>query len=98
MTLADTVTHMLTTAQQHPGQIQVRRLAHGLNVQIKIQDGTTSLGISRHDVTPSITEWRTVLRALPYPIKIERPLSGLSKDRRYTLWAEWPTPGQEQAL
>src|SRR5512139_1803392 len=98
MTLSTTIAYMLTAAQEHPGQIQVRPLVHGLIVQIKIQDGTTSLGISRNDVMPSITEWRTVLRALPYPIKIDRPLSGLSKDRRYTLWAEWPTPGQTTAL
>jgi hypothetical protein len=98
MTLSDTITQMLADAQRQPGQIQIRRLPHGLNVQIKIQDDTTSLGISLIDTLPSLTEWRTVLRALPYRINIERPLSGISRDRRFTLWAEWPTPEQKRLV
>lgn len=99
MPLTDTIAILLRTAAQQPGQIQKRNLARGLQIRVKIVGDTTSFGISRADTIPSLQEWRTCLNALPYPMRIKNPASGISKDGWYTLYAEWPTPSQqEQAL
>lgn len=93
MPLSDTLTALLGAAAEQPGNVQRKYLSHGLLLRVKITDGLTTVGISRSDVMPSMIEWRTVLRALPYPIAIT-PKAGINKDGHYVLWAEWPTPTQ----
>ena len=93
-----TIIRDLLLAAQRTGEAQRKPLPRGAMIHVKIVDGTTSVGISRGDVYPSLAEWRAVLDALPYPISIKNPLSARSQDGRYLLYAEWPTPTQIRAL
>lgn len=95
MTLRDTLAYMLKQAAM-TGQPQRRNLARGLRLYVKIDNSQnqTLLGISRADTVPSLVEWQTVLRALPYAMKI-KPRSGTSREGHYVLFAKWNTPTQE---
>ena len=93
-----TIIRDLLLAASRTGEAQRKPLPRGAMLHAKNVNGTTSIGISRGDVYPSLAEWRAVLNALPYPISIKNPLSARSQDGRYLLYAEWPTPKQIRAL
>ena len=94
MGLSKLLKHMLDEATQTE-QTQTINLQRGLRLHVKIEQGYTTLGISRAEAYPSTQEWATVTRALPYSLEI-KPQSGISKAGRFILYAQWPTPTQEQ--
>ncbi len=80
---------MLLQAEANPGFTVSRRLTNNLRVEISIVCERIWLSISRSSVTPTRTEWVSVLRNWPYPLEVE-PHEWIGSGRRY-LRASWPS-------
>jgi len=82
-------------AEKYPETSSSCTLSKGLRITLKIREGIIRLYISRTDTYPSLQEFNTVLKSLPYAPQI-LPKSIDSKDisplreHRFYLVAKWP--------
>lgn len=63
--LAEILAELMTLAEQTPGTPARRDLAGGLRVDILLKKGETRLQLSRPGISPSMTEWNTIMKNLP---------------------------------
>ena len=76
MTLTAILNHLIARAERSPGQLYQHHLENDLRITIKQTDKALSIGLSRAQVYPSPTEWRTISRFLQ---PLGRQLSELTK-------------------
>jgi hypothetical protein len=92
MTLKSTL-YNLVTASQRNKTIQEIRLQRGLIVSIRVTPATTRLGLWRTGSRPSLAEWRAVLNAWPYPVRLDEPAE-IAERGMLGLSGSWQTPTQ----
>ncbi len=88
MKLCTLLNDLLLNAEAKPGVKQTCRLPNGLKVDVKVENDTTYLQVSRSGVYPSNTEWLTIQKYWPYPLQVH-PKKLDSHGRRY-LSASFP--------
>lgn len=67
------------------------RLQRGLVIAVRVTPVYTRLRLWRNGSAPSPTEWRTVLKAWPYPRADVDPVVA-DENGHAVLCASWPTP------
>lgn len=72
MALRQTLRNMLKRAQCS-GQPARVRLAKGLTVAIKADGDTVAVQLSRADIFPALSEWKTVIQQLPQCVVTKEP-------------------------
>jgi hypothetical protein len=82
----------LIAAATRTHTIREQRLERGLIVSVRVTNGKTQLQLWRTGTArPSIAEWRTVLNAWPYPVRLDEPAKLDVRGMR-GLSGSWPTP------
>lgn len=92
MALKQTLYSMVISAQRTRA-IQEIRLQRGLIVSVQVTPATTRLRLWRTGSRPSISEWRTVLNAWPYPVRLDEP-ADVDERGMHGLSGSWSTPRQ----
>lgn len=92
-TLKRIISDLVRAAETHQGEPQRATLKGGLRVDVRIiRAGATQIQISRNGLAPSLSEFETVLKNFPYPIKA-KPQS-MKSAGRYFVTAAWATPAR----
>jgi hypothetical protein len=74
--------------------VKEQRLERGLIVSIKVTAAKTQLQLWRTGTArPSLAEWRTVLNAWPYPVRLDEP-ADVDERGMHGLSGSWQTPTQ----
>lgn len=96
MTLKTTIEHLIT-ASEKTGNAQMISLQRGLLLSIQVTPHKTQLRLWRTTARPSIAEWRTVLNAWPYRVRLDEPAEIDERGLR-GLSGSWQTPPQPAQL
>ena len=78
---------LIESAMENQGEAVQHRCTNNLQIDLRIMGGVAILLISRSSVYPSETEWRTVLRHMPF--KLDIPYSTLIRNKRHWFRGRW---------
>lgn len=88
--LQDLLTQMYNAAYQRSAVAQKRKLKHGLHISLTCFPQEVILTISRDAMSPSIREWKTVLKNFPYFTGEIYPTQIVDNDGRAALTGKIP--------
>ena len=87
----------LAAARQNAGQKIIRKLKNGLRIEIVYIDTVVYLTLTRDDIFPSMQEWDTVVKYLPFATPKIFPATD-QNGPRHTLTARMPITAEQRKL
>jgi len=94
--LAQILEDQLAEAKAKAGSIIVRRLNHGLRIELLCVSNEIRLTLTRDDKYPSMQEWQTVLKYFPFQVEKTAPI-GEQKGGGFTIGARFANQRTIQA-
>ena len=85
----------LTAARQNAGQKIIRKLKNGLRIEIVYINTMVYLTLTRDNTFPSMQEWDTIIKYLPFATPKISPATDQNGPRR-TLTARIPITAEQQ--
>jgi len=92
--LNDILEDQIARARQGAGQKVIRKLKNGLRIEIVYINTVVYLTLTRDNQFPSIQEWQTVLRHLPFAVPPTVPATDRNGPR-HTLTARLPITAEQ---
>ena len=94
--LAKILEDQLAEAKAKAGSIIIRKLNHGLRIELMCVSSEVRLTLTRDDKYPSIQEWETVMKYFPFEVEKISPV-GEQKGGRYIISARFANQRSIQA-